>query len=113
MMALALSPQVCVQTSTNADTKPVYRGKVYSVSCSSTLHRGGHVRNTGLPPFSMQSAPQILYTVWRTREKHWSTSIQHAVSTLHAVWRTREKHCSTSIQHAVSSTNTLRRVEDT
>ena len=28
-------------------------------------------------------------------------------------WRTRERHWSTSIQHAVSSTNTLHCVEDT
>ena len=98
------------------DTKHVHRGKVYSISCTSTLHRGGHVRYSGLRPFSMQSAPQVLYTVWRTREKHWSTSIQHAISstgTLHAVWRTREKHWSTSIQHAASSTGTPQRVGDT
>ena len=75
------------------DTKHVHRGKVYSISCTSTLHRGGHVRYSGLRPFSMQSAPQVLYTVWRTREKHWSTSIQHTASStkLYTVWGTREK----------------------
>ena len=121
------------------DTKHVHRGKVYSISCTSTLHRGGHVRYSGLRPFSMQSAPQVLYTVWRTREKHWSTSIQHsqlhrystpcgghvkntglppfsmqpAPQVLHNVWGTREKHWFTSIQHTVSSTGTAHRVEDT
>ena len=38
------------------------------------------MRNTGLPPFSLQSAPQILYTVWRTREKPSMVQSIHTLS---------------------------------